>query len=147
AFAPLLATAIGSLPAPGFSAAAATQHPLAENVGDDTGVAGEQRLGRAHLGAKRQLALGEAVGAVLLVFGLRAGFLGAAGAEGALVHLAARAERRGAVGELRRTEGAGEEAVAAADALVLVVQDHAVLGLVEAVGRAHRHAGCVRTVH
>src|SRR5262249_13049519 len=72
--------------------------------------------------------------------------LGAAGAEGALVHLAAQAE--GPVGrELRCAEGAGVRAVAAADADVLVVQHHAFLGAVEAVDRAHRHARRVRAVH
>ena len=70
----------------------------------------------------------------------------AAGAEGALVHLAARAEIAG-LRILRRAEGAGVEAIAAADAQVLGVQDHAVVGLVEAVHRADRHAGRVRAVH
>src|SRR3989454_265685 len=70
----------------------------------------------------------------------------AAGAEGALVHLAAQAERTG-LRELRRTERAGVEAVAAADAQVLVVQHDAVVGAVEAVDRAHRHARRVRAVH
>src|SRR2546425_1213436 len=42
---------------------------------------------------------------------------------------------------------AGVEAVAAADAQVLVVQHYAVLGLEEAVNRAHRHARRIRAVH
>src|SRR6185295_5493254 len=42
---------------------------------------------------------------------------------------------------------AGIEAVAAADAQILVVQHHAVVGLVEAVDRAHRHTGRVGAVH
>ena len=50
--------------------------------------------------------------------------LRAAGAEGALVHLAAHAESA-ALRELRRAERAGVEAVAAADAEVLVVQHDA----------------------
>jgi hypothetical protein len=74
------------------------------------------------------------------------GLLRAAGAEGALVHLAAGAEVA-RLRELRRAEGAGVEAVAAADAEVLGVQHHAFLGLVEAVHRADRHAGRVRAVH
>src|SRR6185295_4115292 len=49
--------------------------------------------------------------------------------------------------ELRRPERAGIRAVAAADAHVLVVQHHAFLGAVEAVDRAHRHAGRVGAVH
>src|SRR3546814_12539701 len=55
-------------------------------------VAAEQRLGRAHLRAERQLALGQAVAAVLLELGVRVVFLGTASTEGALVHLAAAAE-------------------------------------------------------
>src|SRR5213595_2871377 len=72
--------------------------------------------------------------------------LRSAGAERALVHLAAQAE--GArLRELRRAERARVEAVAAADAEVLVVQHHAVIGAVEAVDRADRHARRVRAVH
>src|SRR5690606_32931409 len=71
---------------------------------------------------------------------------GAARAERALVHLAAQPE--GAIlRELRRAERAGVEAVAAADAQVLVVQHDAVFGLVEAIHRADRHAGRVGAVH
>ena len=72
--------------------------------------------------------------------------LGAAGAERALVHLAAHAEGAG-LRKLRRAERAGVEAVAAADAQVLVVQHDAFFGAVEAVDRAHRHARRVRAVH
>ena len=72
--------------------------------------------------------------------------LGAAGAERALVHLAAHAE--GArLRELRRAERAGVEAVAAADAKVLAVQHHALGHLVDAVHRAHRDARRVGAVH
>src|SRR4029077_14879581 len=42
---------------------------------------------------------------------------------------------------------AGVEAVAAADAQILVVQHHALVGAIEAIHRAHRHAGRVRAVH
>src|SRR4029077_16922534 len=97
-------------------------------------------------GARRQLALGQAVAAVLLELRLAAVGFRAAGAEGALVHLAAQAERTG-LRELRRTERAGVEAVAAADAQVLVVQHDAVVGAVEAVDRTHRHARRVGAVH
>src|SRR5437870_11355154 len=84
--------AVGRLPAPGAGAVAALGHPLLVDLGDDLAVAGEQRLGRAHLGTKRQLAFGQAIGAVLVVLRLAAIGFRAAGAEGAFVHLAARAE-------------------------------------------------------
>ena len=138
--------AIGGLPAPGARAVAALHHPLLVDLGDDVAVAGEQRLGRAHLGAERQLALGEAVAAVFDVLGFGVVGLRAAGAVGALVHLAARAEIADAR-VLRRAERAGVEAVAAADAQVLGVQHHGVGGGVEAVDRAHRRAGRVGAVH
>src|SRR4029077_14470688 len=67
-------------------------------------------------------------------------------AESALVHLAAQPESA-RLRELWRAERAGVEAVAAADAQVLVVQHHALFGAVEAVDRANRHAGRVRAVH
>jgi hypothetical protein len=50
-------------------------------------VAGEQRFGRAHLGADRELALGQAVAAVFTELLGRAVGLRAAAAGGALVHL------------------------------------------------------------
>src|SRR5260221_1858244 len=56
---------IGGSPTPCARTVTALHHPLLVDFGDDRAVAGEQRLGRAHLGANRQLALGEAVGAVL----------------------------------------------------------------------------------
>src|SRR5690606_34489440 len=69
-----------------------------------------------------------------------------AGAEGALVHLAA-AAKVARLRILRRPERTGVEAVAAADAEVLGVQDHAFVGLVEAVDRTDRHARRVGAVH
>src|SRR5262249_15980870 len=69
-----------------------------------------------------------------------------AGAISALVHLAAAAEVAG-LRVLRRAERAGVEAVAATNAEVLGVQDHAVVGLVEAIDRADRGAGRVGAVH
>src|SRR6185503_17908367 len=72
--------------------------------------------------------------------------LGPAGAERALVHLAAQAESA-VLRELRRAERAGVEAVAAAYAEVLVVEHHALGGLVEAVHRAHGHTRRVGAVH
>src|SRR6478736_668416 len=138
--------AVGGAPAPDFGALAALQHAVAEDVGDDVAVAGHQRLGGAHLGAGRQLAFGQAVASVLFELRLRTVGFGAAGAERALVHLAAHAEGAGS-GELRRAERAGVAAVAAADADVLVVQHHTLFRAVEAVDRADRHAGRVGAVH
>src|SRR5206468_5478928 len=66
--------------------------------------------------------------------------------EGALVHLAAVIEGAGGR-ELRGAERAGVEAVAAADAHVLVVQHHAIFRVIEAVDRAHGHARRVGAVH
>src|SRR5215471_9074016 len=111
---------VGGLPSPGAGAITALGDAVLVNLGDDVAVAGEQRLGRAHLRAQRQLALGDAIGAVFLVFGRRVVGLRPAVAVGAFVHLAARAE----IADpriLRRAERTGVEAVAAADANVLGV--------------------------
>src|SRR5207302_6207358 len=85
---------VGGQPAPGSRTIAAFDHALLVDLGDDLAVACEQRLGGAHLGAQRELALQHPVGAVFVVFLDAAGNLrpAAAGAIGALVHLAARAE-------------------------------------------------------
>src|SRR5204862_5873717 len=80
---------IGLAPAPGARAETAGDDALAVDRGHDVAVAGQQRLGRAHLRAQRQLALGQAVAPVLLELHLLV-LLWTAGAEGALVHLAAR---------------------------------------------------------
>src|SRR5262245_44055707 len=138
--------AIGGLPSPRARAVAALHHPPLVDLGADLAVTGEQRLGRAHLGAQRQLALGKAVGAVLLVFGRAAVGLRSARAIGALVHLAARAEIADAR-ILRRAERTGVEAVSAADADVLGVEDDGVGRRVEGVGRAHGGARRVGAVH
>src|SRR4029077_5944038 len=69
-----------------------------------------------------------------------------AGAVGAFVHLAARAE----VADLRVLRGAkwpGVGAIAAANAQILGVQHHAVRGRVEAVHRTNGGAGRIRAVH
>src|SRR5207344_2294474 len=121
--------AVSGAPTPDFRALAALQHAVAIDVGDHVSIAPEQRLCRAHFGASRKLAFRQAVTAVLPEFGRREVGLGAAGAERALVHLAAQAERA-ILRELRRAERTGVEAVAAADAQVLVVQHHAFSGLV-----------------
>src|SRR5450759_1470370 len=138
--------AVGSLPTPGARAVTALCHALLVDLGDDGAVAGEQRLGRAHFGAQRQLAFGQAVRAVFLeLLGAIVGFW-AAGAEGALVHLAARTEIAD-LGILRRAERAGVEAIAAADAQILGVQHHRVRRGVEAVHRAARLSRCVGALH
>src|SRR5581483_739693 len=93
-----------------------------------------------------QLAFGETVAPVLLELGFGAVGLRSAGAEGALVHLAAQTE--GArLRELRRAERAGVEAIAASDAQILVMQHHAVIGAIEAIDRADGHARRIRAVH
>src|SRR5438552_17449439 len=117
--------AVGCLPTPGSRAVAALGHPLLVDLGNDLAIAGKQRFGRAHFGAERQLALGEAVRAILLVLFLAAVGLGAAGAVSAFIHLAARAEIPD-LGILRGTERTGVEAIAAADAQVLGVKHDAV---------------------
>src|SRR5262249_33800018 len=135
-------------PTPGAGAIPAFDHALLVDFGDDLPVAGEQRLGRAHLGTERQLALRNSIGAVLLVFldAARRFRSAAAGAIGAFVHLAARSEVA-ALGMLRRAKRAGVEAVAAADAQILRVKDDAVIGRENAFHRADRRAGSVGTVH
>src|SRR5262249_38372474 len=103
-------------------------------------------LGRAHFGAGRELAFGEAVAAGFCGLRRRAGGVGAAPAEGALVHLAAGAQSA----PFRGLRGAGRGALedeAPADADVLVVQDHAFLSAVEAIDGAHRHARRVGAMH
>src|SRR5436190_10922567 len=107
---------VGGQPAPGSGTIPALDHALLVDLRDDLAVACEQRLGGAHLRAQRQLALQHAVGAVLVIFLDAAGNLrpAAAGAIGALVHLAARAEVA-ELGILRRAERAGVKAITAAD--------------------------------
>src|SRR5699024_4093422 len=138
--------AVGPAPAPGLRASGTLQNPLAVDVGHHVTVAGKQRLGRAHFRAGRQLAFSNAIGAIFGEFGLAVVFFRAAGAERALVHLAARAEGL-LLRVLRRAERTGIEAVTAADAGVLVVQDDAVDCGVEAVGRADGGTGRVGAVH
>src|SRR5450830_1592806 len=61
AVAAALGTAVGDLPAPQLGAVAARLDALAVDPRHRVGVAGQQRLGAAHLGAGRQLAFGDAV--------------------------------------------------------------------------------------
>src|SRR5260370_5126196 len=84
--------AVRRLPAPRAGTVAALQHPFLVDLGDDLAVPGEQRFGRAHLRAQRQLAFGEAVGAVFVGFLHPIVRLGSARAIDAFVHLAAGAE-------------------------------------------------------
>src|SRR4051812_1495270 len=140
--------AIGSHPAPGTGAVAALDHTLLVDLGNDLAVAGEQRFGRAHLRAQRQLALQHAIGAVLGVFFAAARNFrpAAAGAIGALVHLAA-GPKVADFGILRRAEGTRVETVAAADAQILRMKDDTFVGRENAGHRADRRAGSVGTVH
>src|ERR1700731_2782943 len=142
------AFAIRGLPAPGAGAVAAREHALFIDLRDDLAVAGQQRLGRAHLGAQRQLAFEQPVGAVFAVFLDAAGHFRAvaAGTESAFVHLAARAEVAD-LRILRRAERAGVETIAAADAQVLRVQHHALGGRYDAGDRADRRARRVGAMH
>src|SRR5277367_574790 len=107
-------------PAPSTGSVAAPQHPLLVNLSDDVAVPGQQRFGRAHFRAQRQLSLREPVGAVLLVFFGTTGCFrtAAARAESTFVHFTAGAEIADAR-VLRRTEWACIEAVATADAQIL----------------------------
>src|SRR5258705_1597632 len=135
-------------PAPRAGTIAASQYALPVNLSDDFAIAREQRLGRAHRGAQRQLAFAEPVGAVFRKLLGAAGSLVSAttGAIGAFVHLAARtkiADHR----ILRRPERAGIEAIAAADAQILVVQHDAVFGRIDADDRANGRTGRVDAMH
>src|SRR5258708_27964605 len=84
--------AICRFPAPAARAVAALDDTLLVNLRDDLAVAGQQRLGRAHLRAERQFAFGPTIGAVLLVLRQRPVCLRPARTVGAFFHLAARAQ-------------------------------------------------------
>ena len=103
-------------------------------------------LRRAHLGAQRQLPLGQTVAAVLPKLGFGTVLFRAASAERALVHLAARTETAG-LRKLWRSERTSIRAIAAADAQVLRMEDHAICGLIDAVDRAYGDARRIRAVH
>src|ERR1700716_3529673 len=140
------ALVIGGGPTPCARTVTALHHPLLVDFSDDRAVTGEQRLGRTHLGANRQLAFGETVGAVFGVLSRRGVCLRPARAIGALVHLAARPEVSN-LRVLRRAERTCIKAVSATDAEVLGVKHHTVSGGVEARHRANRGARRIRTVH
>src|SRR5262249_46692556 len=137
---------VGRAPSRRAFAVAPTRHALLIDLSDNLAVAGEERPGRAHLGAYRQLALSDPVLPILLAFGFGVRDLRAAGAVGALVHLAAGAEIR-SPRVLRSAERTGVETVTAADTGILVVQHHADVGLVDARDRTNGGAGCVIAVH
>src|SRR5258707_2731117 len=80
---------VGSLPTPSTGAVPALRYALLVDLGDDIAIAGEERFGRAHFCAQRQLAFRQTVIAVLFKFFLAAVSVRAAGAEGAFIHLAA----------------------------------------------------------
>src|SRR5512136_559815 len=75
-------------PSPGIRPAAALDHALDVDVGNDIAVSAQEGLRRAHLGTQRQLAFGDPVTSVELIFFNRPVRQRAAGAEGTLVHLA-----------------------------------------------------------
>src|SRR4051812_28756777 len=81
------ALAIGCLPAPGSGPISTLTNAFLVDLRDDLAVPREQRFRRAHLGAERQLALGQPVAAVFRVLGWAVVRLRTAGAVGALVHL------------------------------------------------------------
>src|SRR5262249_31711812 len=137
---------IRGLPAPGARAVTALHHTLLVDLGNDFAVASKQRLGRAHLGAERQLAFGETVCAVFLVLRLAAVGFRPSGAERALVHLAARAEIAD-LRILRRSERTGVEAISAADAQVLGMKHDTVGRRVDAIHWAYRRAWGVGAMH
>src|SRR5260370_37617033 len=110
--------AIGRFPAPHPRTVTALHHALLVDFSDDRAIAREQRLGRAHLGANRQLALGETVCAVFGVLRRSGVCLRPARAIGALVHLAARPEVSN-LRVLRRAERTCIKAVSPTDAKVL----------------------------
>src|SRR5262249_27889634 len=134
------------LPAPGAGTVAASRYAFFVDLRDDFAVSGQQGLGRAHLGAERQFSLSKPVRAILLILRLAAVRLRSAGAIGALVHFAARAEIPN-LRVLRGAERAGVEAVAATDAQVLAVQHDGVRRGVKAIDRANRSTWCVGAVH
>src|SRR3569833_2032317 len=139
---------IGRQPTPRAGTVAASQDPFLVDLGDDIAVTGEQRLGRAHLGAHRQLAFAKSVGSVFRIFRGAAGRFGpaAAGAIGAFVHLAARAEIAD-LRILRRAERTGVKAIAATNTNILVVQHDADFGRIDARHRTYRRARRVGAVH
>src|SRR5260221_8664659 len=84
--------AVGRDPTPRARAVTSRFDALVVDVSDGFAVAREEGLGRAHLGAQRQLAFGEAVGTILCVFFGRVMHFRPARTKGAFVHLPARAE-------------------------------------------------------
>src|SRR5688500_11231660 len=78
--------AVGGQPAPCAAAIAALYLPFLVDLRDDLSIAGEQRLARTHLGAQRQLALSQSVGAVFCVLCLGGVGLRPASTICALVH-------------------------------------------------------------
>src|SRR6185312_7033150 len=106
------------------------RHAVAIDIGDHVAISTEQRLRRAHFGARGKLPFRETIAAVFLELRGRSIGFRASCTERALVHFAADAEGAG-LRKLRRAERARVETVAAADAEVLVVEHDTVLGLVE----------------
>jgi len=76
-------TGLAPTPCTGTEATGDRTFPV--DVGDHFTVTGQQRFGRTHLGAKRQLAFGQTVPPALGELGLRVVFFRPTGAEGAAV--------------------------------------------------------------
>src|SRR6185312_1361190 len=138
--------AVGGLPTPGAGPVAALRHALLVDLSNNVAVAGKQRLGRAHFRAQWQLAFGQPIGAVLLVFFLAVVGLRPTGAEGAFVHLAARTKIAN-LWILRRAKRACVEAIAAADAKVLGVKHYGIRRRVETIYRTDSGARRIGAVH
>src|SRR5690625_1645364 len=133
-------------PAPGAAAKAALDDTFAVDLADHLAIASKESPRRADLGTKRQLALGNSVGAIKAELLRRAVPFRPARAIGTFVHDAARSEL-GCARVLGRPERAGIKAVAAAYAGLLIVEDHADIGLVDAICRADRDTGRICAVH
>src|SRR5690625_4932783 len=122
---------ISGCPAPGAAAKAALDDSFAVDLADHIPLTGKERPRRADLGAKRQLALGDPVGAVEAKLLFRAMGFRPAGAIGAFIHDAPRPEL-GRARILGRPERAGIEAITAADTVVLFMVARANTGQVYA---------------
>src|SRR5690625_1977064 len=111
-------------PAPGAAAEAALHDPFAIDLADHLTIPGKERARRADFGAERQPAFGDPVRAIEPEFLGRAVRFWPPGAIGAFVHDTARTEL-GLPGVLGSPERACIEAVAAADARLLVMEHQA----------------------
>src|SRR5690625_2757672 len=133
-------------PAPGAAADAARPRPCASALAARLPIPGKGRARRADFGAERQPAFGDPVRAIEPEFLGRAVRFWPPGAIGAFVHDTARTEL-GLPGVLGSPERACIEAVAAADARLLVMEHHADIRLIDAGGRADSDTGRIGAMH